>query len=151
LFEYAVHRAGCEIICQMPGDGYPAGFFQMLILAMTSQMFATIYHPSASIILIISRTFRMHSSSSLDLSWMCLLIRFLCQAPSPKRSGTYPARCPFLFRASVKRHAMTGSGLGRYARPGQPRVLEGVGGANREIPGRTFQRNFIVCSTYSVF
>jgi len=40
---------------------------------------------------------------------------------SPKRSGTRPVRCLFLFRSIVKRHAMTGSGLGRYARAGQPR------------------------------
>ncbi|MFA4849809.1 MAG: hypothetical protein WC626_08795 [Methanoregula sp.] len=39
---------------------------------------------------------------------------------SPKRSGTCPVRCPFLFRAIVKWHAMTGSGLGRDARAGQP-------------------------------
>jgi len=36
-------------------------------------------------------------------------------APSPKRSGTRPVRCPFMFRSIVKRHAMTGSRLGRYA------------------------------------
>ncbi len=32
-----------------------------------------------------------------------------------------------MFRAIVKRHAMTGSGLGRYARPGQPPGFRGVG------------------------
>ncbi|MFA4849828.1 MAG: hypothetical protein WC626_08895 [Methanoregula sp.] len=34
---------------------------------------------------------------------------------SPKRSGTCPSRCPFMFRSIVKRHAMTGSRLGGYA------------------------------------
>ncbi|MFA4824945.1 MAG: hypothetical protein WC593_07270 [Methanoregula sp.] len=36
------------------------------------------------------------------------------------RSGTCPVRCPFLYRAIVKRHAMTGSGLGCYKETGQP-------------------------------
>jgi len=40
--------------------------------------------------------------------------------PSPKRSGTRPVRCPFLFRAIAKRPAISGSRLGRYARAGQP-------------------------------
>jgi len=48
-------------------------------------------------------------------------------AHSLKISGTCPVRCPFLFRTIVKRHAMTGSGLGCYARPGQPPGFGGDG------------------------
>lgn len=36
LLEYAVHRTGCEIICQMSGNGYPAGFLLMFVLAVAS-------------------------------------------------------------------------------------------------------------------
>ncbi len=36
----------------------------------------------------------------------------------PKISGNCPVRCPPLFRAIVKRHAMTGSRLGPYAETG---------------------------------
>jgi hypothetical protein len=36
LLEYTGHRTGCEIIGQVPGNGDPAGFFRMFILAMTS-------------------------------------------------------------------------------------------------------------------
>jgi len=42
-----------------------------------------------------------------------------------KRSGTCTVRCPFLFRSIAKRHAMTGSGLGRYAETGQPPGFSG--------------------------
>jgi hypothetical protein len=35
-------------------------------------------------------------------------------------AGTCTSRCPFLFRTIVKRPAMTGSRLGRYAETGQP-------------------------------
>ncbi|MDP3565285.1 MAG: hypothetical protein Q8R70_12435 [Methanoregula sp.] len=38
----------------------------------------------------------------------------------PKSSDTCPSRCPFLYRTIVKRPAMTGSRLGRYAETGQP-------------------------------
>ncbi|MEI7857529.1 MAG: hypothetical protein WCH85_08510 [Methanomicrobiales archaeon] len=47
-------------------------------------------------------------------------------AHTPKRSGTCPVRC-LVFRLIVKRHAMTGSRLGRYARAGQPPGSGGVG------------------------
>ncbi|MFA4824938.1 MAG: hypothetical protein WC593_07235 [Methanoregula sp.] len=47
--------------------------------------------------------------------------------PSPKISGTCPVRCPFLFRAIVKRHAMAGSRLGRYVETGQPPAFSGDG------------------------
>ncbi|MDO8873666.1 MAG: hypothetical protein Q7V05_13200 [Methanoregula sp.] len=51
-----------------------------------------------------------------------------------KRSGTCPVRCPFMFRSIVKRHAMTGSRLGRYAETGQPPGFGGDGwGPVREI------------------
>jgi hypothetical protein len=60
--------------------------------------------------------------------------------PSPKISGTCPVRSPFLFRAIVKRPAMTGSRLGRYVRVASPRVYRGAGGARapaRKFPGRS--------------
>lgn len=47
--------------------------------------------------------------------------------PLPKRSGTCPLRCPFLYRSIAKRPAMAGSGLGRYVRAGQPPVSGGDG------------------------
>jgi hypothetical protein len=55
----------------------------------------------------------------------------------PENAGNVPEvpectckfRCPFMFRAIVKRHAMTGSRLGRYAKPASPRVSAGMGGA----------------------
>ncbi|MEI7857593.1 MAG: hypothetical protein WCH85_08840 [Methanomicrobiales archaeon] len=40
--------------------------------------------------------------------------------PNLPRFVTCPVRCPFLFRTIVKRHAMTGSRLGRYTETGQP-------------------------------
>ncbi|MDO9034370.1 MAG: hypothetical protein Q7U51_04120 [Methanoregula sp.] len=44
-------------------------------------------------------------------------------AHSSKRFVTCPVRCPSLFRAIVKQHAMTGSGLDRYkGDPASPRV-----------------------------
>jgi hypothetical protein len=45
----------------------------------------------------------------------------------PKISGTYPSRCPFMLRAIVKRHAITGSRLDRDARPGHPPGFSGDG------------------------
>ena len=36
LLEYTVHRTRSEIIGQVSGDRDPAGFFRMLVLAMTS-------------------------------------------------------------------------------------------------------------------
>jgi hypothetical protein len=36
LFEYTVHRTGCEIISRVSGDGNATGLFWMLKLAMTS-------------------------------------------------------------------------------------------------------------------
>jgi hypothetical protein len=98
----------------MPGDSYPAGFFRMLILAMTSLCCYDI--PSIGLDYFNNLTdFQDAASSSLDISWMYLLIRFLCQAPSPKISGTRTSRCPLMFRTIVKRPAMTGSRLGRCA------------------------------------
>ena len=47
---------------------------------------------------------------------------------TPKISGTCTARCKFLFRAIVKRHAMTGSRLGHYAEIGQPPGFRRRGG-----------------------
>jgi len=62
----------------------------------------------------------------------------------PKISGTCPVRCPFLFRSIPKRLAMTGSGLGRYAREASPRVPRGGGpGRNQEYPGSKTGLHFI--------
>ena len=42
--------------------------------------------------------------------------------PPLKRSGTCPVRCPFLFRAIVKRNAITGSRLNRHEYEASPPV-----------------------------
>ena len=69
-------------------------------------------------------------------------------AHSPKISGTCLSRCPFLFRTIVKRHAMTGSRLGRYVRSGQPPYFSGGGWGpgreNNEQPlGENLKTNYL--------
>ena len=92
--------------------------------------------------------FQDATSSSLDISWMYLLIRFLCHVPSPKLSITSTSRCPFLFRPIPKRHAMTGSRLGRYVEtwpaPGFRRGREGA----RAFRFRSGRSPFLVPLTF---
>jgi len=64
---------------------------------------------------------------------MFLFLPHYSKTPTPKISGTCPSRCPFLFRPIAKRHAITGSGLDRYARAGQP--------PGREISSGSFAWN----------
>ncbi|MDP3396432.1 MAG: hypothetical protein Q8S57_07195 [Methanoregula sp.] len=64
---------------------------------------------------------------------------------SPKRSGTRPVRCPFLFRTIVKRHAMTGSRLGRYAEIGQPPGSGGDKSGARAFRYRSLFQRFVTC------
>ncbi len=60
-----------------------------------------------------------------------------------KISGTCPSRCPFMFRAIVKRHGITGSRLNRYAETGQPPGFGGdKSGAREEQPGIFPARSF---------
>jgi hypothetical protein len=57
-------------------------------------------------------------------------------AHSPQNLRYLPIPGPFMFRAIVKRHAMTCSKLGRYVRSASPRVSEGWGPGLRSInPG----------------
>jgi len=51
-----------------------------------------------------------------------------------KISGNRKSRCPFMLQAIVKRHAITGSRLDRYARPTSPRVSVGMCGACLPVP-----------------
>jgi len=121
LFEDTVHRSGCKIISQMPGDSYPAGFFRMLILAMTSLCCYDI--PSIGLDYFNNLTdFQDATSSSLDISWMYLLIRFLCQAhthaPASARS------CSAQLSNGLRRPAQ---GWAVTRRVASPRVPEGWG------------------------
>jgi hypothetical protein len=52
------------------------------------------------------------------------------------------SRCLFVFRAIAKRHAMTGSGLGRYKETGQP--------PGREISSGSFAWNRSTDKKYHV-
>jgi hypothetical protein len=66
--------------------------------------------------------------------------------PLPNRSGTCPVRC-LVYRSIVKRHAMTGSGLGRYKeRRPAPGFKEGMGGVRNT---RTQKQAFFSFSTNS--
>ncbi len=52
------------------------------------------------------------------------------------------SRCPSLFRIIVKRYAMTGSRLGRYAENGQPPGFSRGGGPIGKFPTGLFPENF---------
>ena len=63
--------------------------------------------------------------------------------PLPNAPVLARYRCPFLYRSIVKRHAMTGSGLGRYAERGQPSGLCGTNeGQGRKVVYRENSRPY---------
>ena len=62
----------------------------------------------------------------------------ICSLTPPKISGTCMSRCPFMYRTIVKRHAIAGSRLGRYAETGPAPGFQ----RGRKFPGRTFPGKF---------
>ena len=63
---------------------------------------------------------------------------------STKISVTRPVPVPVHVPAIVKRHAMAGSGLGRYVSVASPRVSEGAGGGRAgNFPAGFFPENFL--------
>ena len=86
LLEYAVHGTRSQIIGKMPGNGDPAGFFRMFILAVTS--FCCNQVPSISFYYLNNfPDFQDDTSSTLYQITVCLLFRFLCRDKTDLKTG----------------------------------------------------------------